>query len=262
MMKSRILYTFSDATTETATRDFCVNIFNNGVNDDARQIYRGARNTLYDVSDDTGHRLCVKHFRKAKFPNSYIYTTFRHSKARRSFDHASKLLSLGFLTPQPIAWSERRKGLKLCESYYICEYLDLPNVRDWGKLPDADTLIDAMGAYMVTLHQAGVYHRDFSPGNILVDRLEGGKYRFYLVDINRMKFGVTDRKTLMSMFRSISVDPNDTCRLALAYAKASGDNPDIIVKEALKSLQQYLATKRNHQRWKNILSTLHLRKKK
>lgn len=260
-MKSRLLHTFSNSTTEKATRDFCLNIFNNGVGSDARQIYRGARNTLYDVTDCAGNRLCVKHFRKAKFPNSYIYTTFRHSKARRSFDHAGQILSLGFLTPRPIAWSERRKALKLCESYYICEYLDLPNVRDWGKLPDSDALIDAMGAYMVTLHRAGIYHRDFSPGNILVDRLGNGNYRFYLVDINRMKFGITDRKTLMSMFRSISLDSNDTRRLALAYAKASGDNPDAIVEEALGSLQQYLETKRRHRRWKNILSALHLRKK-
>lgn len=249
-MKPRLLYKIDS--TDDATASKCAGIFRDGTDSDARQIYRGARNTLYDVADSEGHHLCVKHFRKAKFPNSYIYTTLRHSKARRSYEHAGRLLSLGFLTPRPLAWSERRKGLKLLDSYYICEYLDLPNIRDWGNLPDAETLIDALGAYMVSLHRAGVYHRDFSPGNILVERHPDGTYRFYLVDINRMNFGVTDRKKLMSMFRSISLDPSDTTRLAHAYAKASGDNPDKIVDEAIGSLRKYQATKRRHRRWKRL----------
>ena len=67
-----------------------------------------------------------------------------------------------------------------------------------------------------------------------------------------MNFGVTDRKKLMSMFRSISLDPDDTTRLAHAYAKASGDNPDKIVDEALDSLRKYQATKRRHRRWKRL----------
>ncbi len=250
-MKPRLLYKITDADSDTA--DCCSDIFRNGTDSDARQIYRGARNTLYDVTAKNGRHLCVKHFRKAKFPNSYIYTTLRHSKARRSFEHAVRLLDLGFSTPRPIAWSERRKGLKLLDSYYICEYLDLPNIRDWGKMPDADSLTDALGKFMVELHRAGIYHRDFSPGNILVDRLDGGNYRFYLVDINRMNFGVTDRKKLMSMFRSISLDPADTERLARAYAKASGDDSDTIAAEAIASLNDYQATKRRHRRWKRLL---------
>ncbi|MDE6755978.1 MAG: lipopolysaccharide kinase InaA family protein [Muribaculaceae bacterium] len=250
-MKPRLLYKITDTDSDTA--DCCSDIFRNGTDSDARQIYRGARNTLYDVTAKNGRHLCVKHFRKAKFPNSYIYTTLRHSKARRSFEHAVRLLDLGFSTPRPIAWSERRKGLKLLDSYYICEYLDLPNIRDWGKMPDADRLTDALGKFMVELHRAGIYHRDFSPGNILVDRPDGGGYRFYLVDINRMSFGVTDRKKLMSMFRSISLDPADTERLARAYAKASGDDSDTIAAEAIASLNDYQATKRRHRRWKRLL---------
>lgn len=250
-MKSRLLYKID--TDDNILAETCDNIFRNGTDSDARQIYRGARNTLYDVTATCGRHLCVKHFRKAKFPNSYIYTTLRHSKARRSYEHALQLISAGFLTPQPFAWSERRRGLKLLDSYYICEYIDLPNIREWGNMPDADNLIRALGEYMVRLHRAGVYHRDFSPGNILVERLAGDGYRFYLVDINRMSFGVTNRSKLMSMFRSISLDPDDTVRLAHAYAKASGDNCETVVAEALDSLNEYKATKRRHRRWKRII---------
>ena len=141
-MKSQLIYNIS--TDDNIIEEYCSNLFRNGISDDAREIYRG-RNTLYETTCSNGRRLCIKHFQKAKFPNSYIYTTFRHSKARRSFDNANQLLSRGFLTPRPIAWSEQRKGLKLCESSYICDYLNLPNVRDGGKQPDSDALIEAMG---------------------------------------------------------------------------------------------------------------------
>lgn len=239
-------------TTDEATRIACEKIITHGTDNSAIEIYRGARNTLYNVADNDNNHLCVKHFRKAKFPNSYIYTTLRHSKARRSYEHAEKLLSLGFHTPNPIAWSERRKGLKLLDSYYICKYLETPNIRDWGKRPDADALIDALGTYMVSLHRAGIYHRDFSPGNILAERLSDGSYRFYLVDINRMNFNVHNRSKLMSMFRSISLDEVDTVRLARAYAKASGENPDTIAAEAIASLKKYQATKRRHRKLKKL----------
>lgn len=250
-MTSRLLKNISAAQPDIA--GCCEMIFEKGVGDKARQIYRGARNTLYEVVTPAGNRLCAKHFRKAKFPNSYIYTTLRHSKARRSYEHALRLIKEGFDTPRPLAWSERRTGLKLHDSYYICEYLDLPNIRFWGEMSDSDALIDALGQYMLSLHRAGVFHRDFSPGNILVDRLENGGYHFYLVDINRMSFGVTDRKKLMSMFRSISLDPEDIRRLAAAYAKAAGEAPDKIIAEALDALHRYQTTKRHHRRWKKLI---------
>lgn len=41
---------------------------------------------------------------------------------------------------------------------------------------------------MAELHEAEVYHADFSPGNVLYDRTEEG-VRFSLIDINRMYFG-------------------------------------------------------------------------
>ena len=249
-MRSRILKHINERNAELTTG--CSDIIENGVGADARQIYRGARNTLYDTTAN-GHRVCVKLFRKAKFPNSYIYTTLRRSKARRSYEHAERLLSLGFLTPEPIAWSERRTGLKLNESYYICEYLDLPNIRGWGEMPDAEPLIAALGRYMVELHRAGVYHRDFSPGNILVERMADGGYRFYLVDINRMEFVVSNRKKQMSMFRSISLDETETRRLAGAYAKAAGLCQAEVETAALKSLHAYLATKRRHRILKRLL---------
>ena len=46
---------------------------------------------------------------------------------------------------------------------------------------------------MAELHEAEVYHADFSPGNVLYDRTEEG-VRFSLIDINRMYFGPVSLK--------------------------------------------------------------------
>ena len=46
---------------------------------------------------------------------------------------------------------------------------------------------DLQGA-VAAMHEAGILHRDFSPGNILFEENAGG-CRFSIVDINRMRFG-------------------------------------------------------------------------
>lgn len=244
MITTRIFFS------ETATGELAQgmdSIVREGIPKGAVQIYRGARNTLYDITVG-GSRLCVKHFRHAKFPNNYIYTNFRRSKAQRSFEHARRLADLGFLTPEPLCYGENKKRGRLLDSFYFSRFEDLPNIRDWTKLPFDKELIAALGDEMVKLHRAGVLHKDFSPGNILYRRDSDGRFQFYYVDLNRMKFGVKSRKKLMGMFRSISLDPEQTRRLALSYASASGDDPQTVVTEALGALSRYLAVKRRH-RW-------------
>lgn len=234
-----------------------VDIFEGDAQRRGQQIYRGARNTLYRVEAVDGgassSQLCVKHFRRAKFPNSYIYGRFRSSKAFRSFEYAHRLLAAGFKTPRPIACCDIRRGLKLTEGYYICEYLDLPNMRDWGTHPDGDALVEAIAREMFKFHRAGILHRDFSPGNMLVRRNAPGDYDFYYVDLNRMNFGVHSTKKLMRMFRSISLDASETERLARAYARLAGQDEDAVVTSALKSLARYQRTKARHRAIKRLL---------
>lgn len=46
----------------------------------------------------------------------------------------------------------------------------------------------AFAEFTARLHEAGILHLDYSPGNILYDKI-GEEYHFSLVDINRMHFG-------------------------------------------------------------------------
>lgn len=228
----------------------------NGLPESANVIYKG-RNTVYTVSYG-GDMVNVKAFHCPKFFNAYVYTTLRKGKAVRSFLNASRLLEMGFLSPMPIGYGEERQGIKLMHSYYFSRHLPFDNLRDWTKKPDCESLLRAFAKEIVRLHRAGVWHKDFSPGNILYTGSETDGYKFYYIDLNRMEFDVHNRRKLMSMFRAISLDPEETARLARFYAEEAGEDPNAVVAEALEQLDGYFRKRR----WKKWLKKIFKRKKK
>lgn len=208
-----------------------------------------------------GRRLMVvvKEFKKPNLVNAYVYTTVRTSKAERSYRNAMKMSELGFLTPEPVAYGEVRNGIKLVSSCYICrELVGASEMRNWEDFPNAATLIPAFAREIYRLHKAGVWHKDFSPGNILYKETAADTYDFYYVDLNRMKFGVHDRKRQMSMFRSINLNPAETRKLAGYYAEVAGLEKAATEKEALEQLAGYFAERGRKAKFKKLL---HLNKK-
>ena len=85
-------------------------------------IYEGNRNSIkiFDLQDST---ICIKAFKKPHLFNKIMYTYFRKSKAKRSFEYAKLLLEKGIGTPKPIAYYENFDGLGLNDSYYVSEFL-------------------------------------------------------------------------------------------------------------------------------------------
>ena len=90
---------------------------------------------------------------------------------------------------------------------------------------------------MARLTAAGVLFRDFSPGNVLLKRDSGG---FTFVDVNRTDFNVKSRRRMMTMFRRINIVPEETARLARAYARALGEDEAAMEAAALKVLRRFL----------------------
>lgn len=231
---------------------------------EAVEVYRGRRNRLFYLppgtgGNDLGMPVNVKAFRVPPFPNGYVYRTFRHSKARRSFDNAMELRRLGFGTPLPLAYSEVHCGpwpgawIKMTHSYYFCEQLPYPNIRNCETRDDSLELTRALGCEMARLHRAGVWFHDFSPGNILVNRTAGGEYEFFYVDLNRMEFGVTDEKLLMLNFKSISWDIPWIGRLAREYAVAAGLDPETTSTEAMAIAREWQQKHERKEHFKHMI---------
>ena len=159
------------------------------VGEEGKTIYKG-RNKIKVIKIGEID-VNVKRYRVPMFFNRVIYTFIRKSKGLRAFQYPQRLLEKGFETPQPIAYIEERNFGLIGYSSFVSVHC--PYSRRFYEFGDADIkdcsdIVIAFARFSAKLHEAGILHLDYSPGNILFDK-EGGEYKFSLVDINRMKFG-------------------------------------------------------------------------
>jgi hypothetical protein len=177
----------------------------------------------------------IKSFKIPVFINKIIYRYFRKSKARRSFEYARILLQKDIGTPEPIAFYEQYSFSGLGKSYYISEHLD----NDWTfrdlitfpRLPDHECILRQFTHFCFELHEKGVQFLDHSPGNTLIKKISEGKFRFYLVDLNRMRF----RKSIsfeqrMKNLQRLTTNEEIIKVISNEYAKWYDKPEDIIFK--------------------------------
>lgn len=206
---------------------------------DAEVIYRG-RNILYRTNLGNVDAV-VKDFKTPNLINRWVYTRLRQSKAQRSYVNAVKMIEAGFLSPEPIAYGEQKVNGQLRHSYYISRNLEgASELRNWKNIPDIEHILPAFAAEILRLHQAGIYHRDFSPGNILFTGSAEEGYKFHYVDLNRINFDEHNPDVLNRMFRSIQwPDLEETKHLARLYAQASGKDEQEMENIAEKEYNGY-----------------------
>lgn len=146
-----------------------------------------ARNELkilnYENTD-----LVVKSFKIPNIINRIVYTFFRDSKARKSYDYS---LKIGDFTPNPIGYIEFFKFGLLEKSYFIAEKFAYDfTIREPlldNEFANREEIFKAFARFTFSLHEANIFHNDYSPGNILIKKINNG-FIFKIVDINRMKF--------------------------------------------------------------------------
>ena len=166
---------------------------------------------------ETKKMINIKKFKQKDFITNFFYR-FKGSKAKRSYEYAKKLLEYKIKTPEPIAYfddfvNENNKK----NSYYISEELkydftcrevfwpedikrDKTEQGENYKISEEtermlakveknrEKIIRQFAKFSFDLHENGVEFEDYSPGNVLI-KDKSGNYEFYLVDLNRMKFG-------------------------------------------------------------------------
>lgn len=209
MSRKEIIVASSDQRIAAAIDALLGQLASGGVPAGAEKIYAGGRNSIYRLDIEGIGPVSIKEFKVPHFPNNYVYCGLRASKARRSFEHAGRLIGMGFLTPRPYGWVEVRGGMavpRLERSYYVCEHSPWNPVRDWEEHPaTARRIAECIGRGMARLHSKGVLHRDFSRGNVLcVTGPDGDPEGIALLDLNRMDFDVKSQPRLLKMFEGLA----------------------------------------------------------
>lgn len=187
-------------------------------------LVEGSRNRIC-VFEAAGIQLNIKYFQVPNFFNKLVYSYIRKSKARRSFEYGMKLLELGVLTPEPIAWAEERKISGLARSFYLSKQLtENITFRDLIEQPASETrdaIIRAFTRFTWGLHQKNILFLDHSPGNTLIKKAASGEWEFYLVDLNRMQFKTLTEKEKVNNFSRLSATPDILEIMAKEYAALS-----------------------------------------
>lgn len=203
----------------------------------------GKRNTikLFELGNEI---ISIKSFKTPNLINKIAYRYFRKSKAKRSFEYASKLMEMEIGTPRPIAFFENFDVVGLNESYYVCEHLE--NVFEFRALVENESfhnraeIIRQFTRFTFQLHQNGVEFLDHSPGNTLIKDNNNGTYSFYLVDLNRMKFHQTiDFQTRIKNMSHLTPQKEMILIMSNEYAKLSGESEDLIFESLWKHTSKF-----------------------
>jgi len=183
--------------------------------------------------DLNGEIINVKSFKKPNFINKIIYKYLRKSKAKRSFEHANILLQNQIGTPEPIAFVEKFDFFGLTESYYLSSHLNYDltfrEISQDFSYPDSENILQQFTQFCYKLHQKGIEFLDHSPGNTLIEKTNEKQYKFYLVDLNRMRFHKKmDFNTRIKNISRLTPKQEIVRFMSREYAIVSGENFEAI----------------------------------
>jgi len=207
-----------------------------------------ARNVL-KVIPMNGLDVVVKAFRIPNAINQFAYAYIRKSKAYKSYFNAVKLKELGVNTPEPIGFIEFYRNGFFKESYFLSKKFDyeltMADIRD-NPPADKDAILKAFVTFTYDLHQKGVWHVDYSGGNILINRKADG-YDFSLVDINRMEFKTISAYEGLENFNKFWFNEKDLTSIAKEYALLANLEEERSVNEIInhdKKLKEHVLRRR------------------
>ena len=182
-----------------------------------------------------------------------MYRFFRKSKAERSFRYANYLLENEILTPYPIAFAQSKSGLFFGRSFYVSEHLDYDLtyrelIRNSDYVGD-EKLLSAFAKFTFTLHEKNIQFLDHSPGNTLI-RLTKREPEFYLVDLNRMKFGKLSFAERMQNFARLSPIKVQVEIMANTYATLIGKPKEVVFEAMWQVISSFQDKFQRKKRWK------------
>ena len=161
----------------------------------------------------------VKSFKVPNILRRIFYTFFRDTKAKKSYEYS---LKIGDFTPQPIGYIEFYKSNLLFDSYFVATKFNYdftirePLLDD--NFADKEEILKAFARFTLELHNNDIFHKDYSPGNILIKK-ENDNLIFKIVDINRMGFFKLSIDDRAKSFSKLWARDDELAIIAKEYAK-------------------------------------------
>ena len=196
-------------------------------------------------------KLVIKSFHRNYLSNRIRYTFFHSSKAKRAYDNGLELIKRGFLTPEPVALIERFEYGLLNKSFFICLRTDFTKL-EFHFASGGEQLMKDLAVYTFNLHKSGIYHLDYSNGNILCKK-EGDHYQFSLVDNNRMAFGKFSYNRRLKNFRLLGLSQDNLTLVAREYALLENRDPEEAVEYLVRSERRHSDRRKLRKRIKKII---------
>ncbi len=197
-----------------------------------------ARNEIKIISyKDTS--LVIKSFKIPHFVNRVVYTFFRDSKAKKSYENSVKIINF---VPKPIGYMEFEKFGLIYDSYFVSENFQYDFTIREPLLDDnfknKEDIFKAFAKFTFDLHENSVLHKDYSPGNILV-KVENESYVFKIVDINRMEFQNLSLDKRLKNFSKLWAKDKDLQTIIKEYAQLMNIDEKKCIDRALVYSQEH-----------------------
>lgn len=199
---------------------------------DATNSIHKARNEIKIIEYDK-QKLVIKSFKVPHFINKVVYTFFRDSKAKKSYENSIRIKEF---VPTPIGYIEFKKFGLMHDSYFISENFNYDfTIREPllnENFENREMIFKAFAKFSHQLHEEKIFHLDYSPGNILIKK-ENEEYIIKIVDINRMKFKILTLDERLKNFSKLWAKDKDMKVIVKEYAKIVNEDKTYCIDKAI-----------------------------
>lgn len=206
--------------------------------DKSNKSIHKARNEI-KIIDFDDESLVVKSFKIPNITNKIVYTFFRDSKAKKSYENSLKIENFA---PKPIGFIEFKKFGLLNESFFVSEHFaydfTIREVLKDSAFVDRERIFKTFAHFTFLLHEREIFHLDYSPGNILIKKMDD-KYIFKIVDINRMEFKPLSLDERLKNFSKLWANNDDLKTIVKEYCALANTDEESSVKKALQYSQAH-----------------------
>ncbi len=203
------------------------------------QTIHKARNELKIINHNDMDTI-VKSFKVPNLLRRIVYTYFRESKAKKSYDYS---LKIGAFTPSPIGYIEFYTSGLISDSYFISEKFDYDfTIREpliENDFANRDEIFRQFAKFTFDLHENKILHKDYSPGNILIKKDDDDNYIFKVVDINRMEFKDLSLDERLKNFNKLWAKDEYLTIMIKEYALISNEDENECLNIVLKYNQKH-----------------------